>query len=134
MFSYRLWYSDLWCTNDTKFEEFKLKKPFDLIIISVQCCTINSYIQSKIYKQFRKHNNYYIYIHFYKPCKALKFRQFRFYLKFASVQQIHWIGRETDSYNQPTHQPASRTDWHEEQCGTTANSSTTQWGLKEIID
>ena len=42
----------------------------------------------------------------------MKMQVIRLYLKFASVQQIHWIGREIDCYipNPHTNQPAGLID------------------------
>ena len=58
----------------------------------------------KIYKLF-KHNNYYIYTFFINRGKALKFSQFRFYLKFAELE-----GRLTATTNPHTNQPAGLID------------------------
>ena len=131
---YRLWYSDLWCTNDTKFEEFKLKKPLDLIIIWVQCYTVQSYARSK-YINYSENTitTTTIYIHFHKPRKSIKIQtiQVLFKVHVSPTNSLNWKG---DWQLPPIHTPTSRPDWltwravrHK------ANSSTTQWGL-EIID
>ena len=104
----------LWlqCTNDTKCEEFKLKKMFDLIILWVQCSTVNSYARSK-YINYSENTITTIYIYtFFIKLKSIKMQVIRLYLKFAAVQQIHWIGKEIDSHmtNPHTNQPAGLVD------------------------